>query len=443
MVRAARLCLVMLAVPMTAAVASCGPVDAGSASADDFREWMSGTAHVERLDLSSNNDLPWTGTLWADVVVEPGATVAQIADVAQRATSFESRASTTFTIGYTRDDFAATFAVFPDQAAANLAMIELAGDVDQSTAATEFIAAEAAGRDEAGVTVTGPDDFLMAFDQLSAMIASSDAPAGDMLTVQDEAKTFTVSAHRGTGAAGPRAAYEAVRAQFPVTTARLTDTTLEVRVDAPETPAVVALARRAAPEVTTTAQFGTVTKTAAGDYAAADALLAQVTAAGPVLSAVLAPDSARVTVADLATVLAVYAAVGDGPQYGGVYLTLSTADARFTVSSAGGPLAPYLPVLNELSAPRWADLLTAASIDGNGLGVETADLDRAQARDLGTVLSLSPTETPIEVRPGSATGFALVRADLLTAASLDPFGDPSAPDSTLLAAFVEGWNSPR
>ena len=439
MIRRARLLLVVLLA--ATGVTACGPVDVGSGAGADFREWMAGTEHVERLDLRSNNDLPFTGTLWADVVVEPDATVAQIADVARRATSFESRASTTFTIGYTRGDFTARFAVFPHADAANLELIMFADHVDRTTAATELTSAEGSGIDPPSVTVVGPDDFLVLFDQLSSTIAAKDLRVGDLLTVRNEAETFSIAADRGTGAAGPRAAYEAVRAEYPITAAQLTGTTLDVRVALAETPAVVALAQRAAPSVVTTVQFGTVTKTDPGDYTAADALIAQLATTGPVLSAVLSPESARVTVADVATALAMFAAVGDGPTYDGVHLIFQTADGVFTVSALGEPIAAYGPVLDALSVGQSAPLLNVVTLYANDLDVRTTDLSDAQTRELGAALALTPVGTTIEVRPGASVGFRLVAAAQLTVESLDTFGEPSASEPVLVAAFVDGWSS--
>ncbi|WP_421743081.1 hypothetical protein [Cellulomonas sp.] len=441
MIRRARLLLVLLVGLTMTGVTACGSVDAGSEAAAEFRLWMADTEHVDSLDMNSNNDLPWSGRLWAGVVVEPDATVAQIADVARRATSFESRASATFTIGYTRDDFVARFAVFPGATAANLAMIQLADHVGRSTAATEFTAVEASGRDEAGVTVTGPDDFLVVFDELRTLLAAKDVRAGNLLTVRDEAETFSIVADRTTGETGPRAAYEAVLAEYPVTAAQLTDTTLDVRVAVDETPEVEALARRAAPAVSTTVQFGNVTRTGQGDYAAADALLAELTAAGPVVGAVLSPDSAQVTVADLVTLRAMYTAVGDGPQYDGVALTIRTADDRFAVSSSGGQPAAHLPVLDALSAPAWATLLTAATVDANGLDVRTSDLTLEQAHELGAALAGTPVGVEIEVRPGTGIGFRLVTSAGLAVEDLDTFGEPTGTEGELLVAFVDGWNA--
>ncbi|CAN5303617.1 hypothetical protein BH11ACT1_BH11ACT1_22210 [soil metagenome] len=434
MTRRARLLIVLLVGLAATGLTACGSINTGSEAAAEFRQWMAGTEHVDSLDIPSTNDLPWVGKLRAGVVVEPDATVEQIAEVADRATSFTSRASTTFTIGYTRGDFVARFVVYPGAAAANLAMIELADDIDQSTAATELTV------ESDGATVTGPYDFLVVFDQLRGMIAATGARAGDMLTVQDAAGTFSIAADRSTGAAGPRAAYEAVLAEFPVTAAQLTDATVDVRVDVAETRAVARLAHHAAPAVTTTVQFGTVTKTGAGDYAAADVLLAALTAAGPVQSSDLTPTSARVTVADLATAEAMLASVGDHPTYGGVYLTLRTADDRFVLGSSG-PVTPYLPILDELSGLPWATVLTSATLCANGLDVTTADLTDTQASALGAVLARTPAGTTIAVRPGAAVGFRLVRAAHLTTGSLDTFGAPSSADRELLAAFVSGWNA--
>ncbi|NUU19578.1 hypothetical protein HP550_20210 [Cellulomonas humilata] len=441
MIRRARLLLVLLVGLSMTGVTACGSVDAGSGAAAEFRLWMADTEHVDSLDMRSNNDLPWSGTLWAGVVVEPDATVAQIADVARRATSFESRASTTFTIGYTRDDFVARFAVFPGATAANLAMIQLADHVGRSTAATEFTAAEAAGRSEASVTVTGPDDFLVVFDELRTLLAAKDVRAGNLLTVHDEDETFSIVADRTTGATGPRAAYEVVLAEYPVTAAQLTDTTLDVRVGVDETPAVEALARRAAPTVATTVQFGNVTTTGSGDHTAADSLLTELTAAGPVVSAVLSPDSAQITVADLATLAAMYAAVGDGPQYGGVALTIRTADDRLAVSSSGGRPSAYLPVLDALSASLWGTLLTAATADANGLDVRTTDLTLEQAHDLGAALAGTPVGVEIEVRPGTGIGFRLVSSAGLVVQDLDTFGEPTGTEGELLVAFADGWDA--
>ena len=136
-----------------------------------------------------------------------------------------------------------------------------------------------------------------------------------------------------------------------------------------------------------------------------------------------------------------YAAVGDGPQYDGVALTIRTADDRFAVSSSGGQPAAYLPVLDALSAPAWATLLTAATVDANGLDVRTADLTLEQAHDLGAALAGTPAGVEIEVRPGTGIGFRLVTSAGLALESLDTFGEPTGTEGELLVAFVDGWNA--
>ncbi|MBO3083108.1 hypothetical protein [Cellulomonas fengjieae] len=438
MIRRAGLVLALL-IGLTG-VTACGSVDAGSEAGDQFEEWMAGTEHVEGFDMRSNNDLPWVGTLWAGVVVDPDATIEQMVEVARRATSFESRAAATFSIGYTRGDFTTRFPVFPDAAAANRAMITLAHDVDRSTAATELYVGEASRADDADVMVTSPD-VLADFDGLRTRLSAKGLRAGDVLAVRDVDGAFSITADRSTGAAAARAAYEAVLAAYPVTEAHLTDTGLDLRVDVAETPAVLALAQQAAPGISVSVQFGVVTKTGTGDYTAADALVAELSAAGPVLGAVLSPELARVTVPDLATAWAMFAAVGDGPLYDGVILRIETADEQFSISSSAEPLTAYRPVLDALSAPAWAALLTAVDLDANALDVRTQDLTDAQVGDLARALASTPAGTVIEVRPGSGIGFRFVATAGLTAAALDPFGDPSAEEADTLAAFVSGWNA--
>jgi hypothetical protein len=122
-------------------------------------------------------------------------------------------------------------------------------------------------------------------------------------------------------------------------------------------------------------------------------------------------------------------------------LTVRTADDRYAVSSTGGGLAPYLPVLDELSAPRVEASLTATTIDASGLDVRTSDLTPARTRDLGTALARTPAGTVIEVRPGSGIGFRLTAVAALAVESLDTFGEPSDAERNQLAAFVDGWNA--
>jgi len=441
----------------------CGPVNAGSAAADGFEDWMSGFAHVADVSASGTNDLPFTGTAGGTVTLDPDLSADQVAAVVERALSFDSRPTVSVSIEYPAGDFTATYGVSRTDRTLNTGLDALARALDTDSPATTADIHLGPGSTE--IVASGPGDFLAGFDRVRAVAAAyrlDDAAHAADADADGEGATgepgpgstpglatsgvaveytstdgpFTVRAGATGDAGRARQAFGAVARAYPVIGAELSDESVELRVDVPRTPDVATLVRTTARGIAVTVQFGNVTRTGEGDFAAAEAVTAAAQGAADVQSVEEQPGWVRVTVRDLAAALAVDAAVAalPGPH---AALTLVADDTRFTLRPLTRGYAEYARTLRALDALGAA--VTSVTVEARRLVVVLAS--GADVGAAGAALAETPRWCPLIVLDvGADRSLDVTPARPLAAADVTVTRGTTGSDQAV-AALVTGWNA--
>lgn len=323
---------VLVAAATVVGLSGCGDVDAGSAAARSFKQLLTDVPGVVDVETTSSNNLPWSGTASASVLVEDSVSTDRLTGIVDRVGGFLNEQSkrgggaTWQGVDVTVRGF--TLSVL-DRRKDNAAQLKLLGVLeDEGVPGGELhlSPAPADGPRAAWLTLVARagEGFLDAYDLAEQTAASAPGYADAVITglsdaediaesdpatglpSGDGAARFSISSgddNDATSSGDPdatRAAYLAVAEQFEVIGATLTPDALDLRISSVDDVAgATAVAKGAVPaNVAVEIQGGIVTW---DDGIPSAEMLPVVQALGavPGVTAIAASsDSVRLTVAD-------------------------------------------------------------------------------------------------------------------------------------------------
>jgi hypothetical protein len=471
-------------VAMAAAVAltGCGDVNAGSASADEFEALLRDVPGVVDVEASGTNNLPWSGTASASVLVDDSVSDDRLSDIVDRIGGFlneQSRHSGGAT--WRGVDLAVrgfTVSVL-DRREDNATQLDLLGSLEDEGVPGGELQLSAAGadgtRDAVLNLVARPgEDFLNAYDLARETAAATPAYAAAIVSgwsddgldptmsdaddvplgfrdPQDDAR-FSISSGvagdpRSGGDPGPaRTAFLAVAEQFTTTGASLTPSSLDLRIaDVEDVTAATAVAEGAAPTITVDVQGGIVTWR--GGTPSPEMLpVVQALSAVPNVTAITASsDDLGVTVSDPAAGRVALdaldalpaASIVESLRIGG---PVASGDAgTFAVSGARMDVTALFALVEQLASSG-----SLASFDG-AAGRVRVDVRAADDATLGTAIGLvkagvaTGTWTSIGV-VGQAGTWWFDAADTISI-DASQFVDESSADTALRERIERLWNA--
>ncbi|KQM16165.1 hypothetical protein ASF83_09850 [Plantibacter sp. Leaf171] len=328
----------LVATAAAAGLTGCGDVDAGSAAASAFEELLDGVPDVVDVDASGSNDLPWSGTASASVLIDDAVTADHLGEIVDRIGGFLSEQSKR-SGGATWEGVDVSVRGFTvavlDRREDNATQLELLASLEaEGVPGGELhlfpVGADGGRASSLTLEARPGEDFLDAYDLAGETAEATPAYADAVLTgrsddgdpigsgadeatnatpgspEQGEAARFSISSGDDDDPTasgdpnGSRAAYLAVAEQFAVIGATLTPDTLDLRIaNVDDVAAASALATGSLPtDVSVEIQGGIVTW---DDGVESPEMLPVVQAVGavPGVTAIDASsDSLRLTVSD-------------------------------------------------------------------------------------------------------------------------------------------------
>jgi hypothetical protein len=416
---------VLVATAAAAGLTGCGDVDAGSAAASAFEKLLDGVPDVVDVDASGTNDLPWSGTASASVLVDDAVTADHLGEIVDRIGGFlseESKRSGGATWeGVDVSVRGFTVAVL-DRREDNATQLELLASLEAEGVPGGELHLYSVGADggRASSLTLEPrpgEDFLDAYDLAAQTAEATPAYADAVLTGRsddgdptrsgaDEATNATPGSHEQGEVArfsissgddddptasgdpsGSRSAYLAVAEQFAVIGATLTPDTFDLRIaNVDDVAAATALAKGALPtDVSVEIQGGIVTW---DDGVESPKMLPIVQAIGavPGVTAINASsDSLRLTVSDPAAGRATLDALDtlpeasvvasfriDGPVAAGASDTFAVSGSRADVATLFALVEQEITAGFLVSFEGSADRVQAEFRNGDDVALRTA-----------------------------------------------------------------------
>ncbi|MEP6479897.1 MAG: hypothetical protein ABJB03_10930 [Rhodoglobus sp.] len=424
-----------LAVALGILITGCGPINAGSASADRFREYMADQPGVADVQIAASNDLPFQGSASGTVVLDDGADESTLSAVMDRMAGYlrDRAGNVSWWMVAEVDGFTVHVSAVDEE---NRAIVDLLG---QARAIDGIVGGRLGSADRSepanDLVIEDPAQFVATLKQLVKLGFAS------AVRVRDVDSTFAVTSTDGRQLPEPEiAAYEAVSAVYPVLGATLAPGSVVLRLAADhDVAAATALGESLATSagIAFTITGGIVTREGEGDFTLVDSVIARLIDVQGTTALTAKHDTLGITVdttAAMVTTEAVLAELDPASTLTVYYRSADTVTPGFRVYGKADRRATYIPVVTALVSGGYLDSI---EVDADRIDVVAGAYDAARMAELaGTLKRLVPTGEPVRLtNVDGGVNFSFVAGDVINVPSDESYGDVDA------SAFVAAWNS--
>lgn len=425
--------LAALALAACILLTGCGPVNAGSAAADDFEKYMGGQPGVADVQVRASNDLPFQGSASGLVVLEEGSGEGILAAVVDRMAAYlrDHPGNVSWSMQASVDGF--TLGV-SETAGTNTATIDLLGDAR----AIDGIVGGSLDSDGVGLSSFVVSDSARFIATLGELV-QLDFPTA--VEAHDATGGFSVTSTDDVELPEPEiAAFDAVAAVYSVVSAQLAPGSVALRVGADsESVAATELAESlpGSAGIDITIAGGIVTREGEGDFTLVNGVVESLLGV-PGLTAIGAKvDVLRLEVSSTAPLLQLEALIAQGDPGADLtvyYLSDDAVSPSFRIYGPTDRRGTYIPIVVELLDGGYVE---AIEILADRIDVVAGSYDAARMSALATTLKrLLPSGEQVRLtNVDGGVNFSFRVEDVIDVPSDESYGEVDA------ETFVDDWNA--